>query len=149
MQTFAYEIAGAFFLAAILMGGSFLRGFIPREILRGFQLAATGLALAGGGLWIYRALSAEPATTPVVNSAPDAARQAQKSKRAASLRESDRKALAAAMADEAAKPDIPTHLLEGQVAAESVPEKRGTKIAKSVGRALHIVPKAEPSTTGR
>jgi hypothetical protein len=85
----------------------------------------------------------------VVNSAPDAARQAQKSKRAASLRESDRKALAAAMADEAAKPDIPTHLLEGQVAAESVPEKRGTKIAKSVGRALHIVPKAEPSTTGR
>jgi hypothetical protein len=147
MQTFAYEIAAAFFLAAILMGGSFLRGFFSQEILRGFKLAATGLVLAGIGLWIYRTFSFEPAATPAVLSIPEADKQVQKSKRAQSLRESDRKALAAAMAEEASKPDAPAHIIEGGVAdaaTDPVPGKRGSKIVKSVGRALHIVPKAQP-----
>ena len=64
MQNFAYEIAAAFFLAAILMGGSFLRGFFSQEILRVFKLAAVGLVLAGAGLWIYRAYSIEPVAPP-------------------------------------------------------------------------------------
>jgi hypothetical protein len=144
MQSFAFEIAAAFFLAAILMGGSFLRGFFSQEILRGFKLAAVGLVLAGAGLWIYRAsVPSEPVATPVVNAAP--AKQAQKSKRVEALRESDRKALAAAMAEEAAKPDVPAHIIVGGTdssAAEPTPEKH--KIVKSVGRALHVVPRAQP-----
>jgi hypothetical protein len=144
METFAYEIAAAFFLAAILMGGSLLRGFFSQEILRGFRLAASGLVLAGMGLWMYRTFSLEPAATPVVNTVPDPADQARKAKRAAAIRASDRKALAAAIAEEAAKPDIPAHIGDAQIDNPAVREKRGSKIAKSVGRALHIVPKPKP-----
>src|SRR5665213_1078989 len=97
MQTFAYGIAAAFFLAAILMGGSFLRGFFPQEILRGFRLATGGLALTGAGVWIYNALPSLTApasrvlSVPV--SVPVAAKPEQKFKRVETLRESDRKAL--------------------------------------------------------
>jgi hypothetical protein len=148
MQNFAYEIAAAFFLAAILMGGSFLRGFFSQEVLGAFKLAAAGLILAGAGLWIYRALpSGAAAATPVVQSEPGALKQAQKSRRAESLREADRKALAAAMAEEAAKPDVPAHIVVGGMdppAAKEEAGNRGKRIAKSVGRALHIVPKPQP-----
>jgi hypothetical protein len=146
MQNFAYEIAAAFFLAAILMGGSFLRGFFSQEILHGFKLAAAGLIIAGAGIWIYRSISYQPSPPPVVNSLPEPAKPVQKSKRAEALRESDRKALAAAIAEEAAKPDIPTHIIAGgaEDPAAPVAEKRASKIAKSVGRALHIVPKTKP-----
>jgi cytochrome bd-type quinol oxidase subunit 1 len=146
MQTFAYEIAAAFFLAAILMGGSFLRGFFSHKILRVFKLAAVGLVLSGAGLWIYNAWSAEPAAAPVhaVNPALDPAKQAQQKKRSEALRESDRKALARAMAEEAAKPDTPTHIsaagIEQPVAALA-PKNRAHKIADKVGQALRVVPK--------
>ena len=146
MQNFAYEIAAAFFLAAILMGGSFLRGFFSREILRGLQLAAAGLILAGAGIWIYRSLSYQPSSSPVVTALPEAVKPVQKSKRVEALRESDRKALAAAIAEEAAKSDIPTRIIPGGAEDPVAPvaEKRATKIAKSVGRALHLVPKTQP-----
>jgi hypothetical protein len=147
METFAYEIAAAFFLAAILMGGSFLRGFFSQELLRGFKLAAASLILAGAGLWIYRMLPAGQAATPVVQADPVASKQAQKSRRAESLREADRKALAAAMAEEAAKPNVPVHIVVGGAddpAAKSETGNRGSRIAKSVGRALHFVPKPQP-----
>jgi hypothetical protein len=147
METFAYEIAGAFFLAAILMGGSFLRGFFSQEILRGFKMAAGGLILAGAGLWIYRAFPSGSEAKQTINSAPGGLKEVQKSKRAESLRESDRKALAAAMAEEAAKPDVPTHIVLGEAdnpGSETGSGRRGNKIVKSVGRALHIVPKIQP-----
>jgi cytosine/adenosine deaminase-related metal-dependent hydrolase len=145
IQTFAYEIGGVFLLAAILMGGGFLRGFFSQEILRGFKLAAAGLALAGAAIWIYRTLDPEPVEAPVqaVNPALDPAIQEQKAKRAAAFRESDRKALARAMAEEAAKPDIPMHIHAGGT-PDTMPEKRGHKMVQSVGRALRIVPKAQP-----
>jgi hypothetical protein len=147
MQNFAYEIAAAFFLAAILMGGSFLRGFFSQEILRGFKLAAVGLVLAGAGLWIYRTYSIEPVAPPAqaVNPALDPVKVERQKKQAAAVRDSDRKALAAAMAEEAAKPDVPAHIAAGEPRpGEAAPDNRGKKIVKSVGRALHIVPKAQP-----
>ena len=148
MQTFAFEIAAAFFLAAILMGGSFLRGFFSQEILRGFKLAAIGLIVAGAGLWVHHSVSFDVAPTPAaVSSVPDPVKQVQKSRRAEALRESDRKALAAAMAEEAAKPDAPAHItVQGpdEAGTETTAGKRGSKIVRSVGRALHIVPKAQP-----
>jgi hypothetical protein len=146
MQTFAYEIAAAFFWAALLMGGSYLRGFFSHEILRGFKLAAAGLVLGGVGLMAYRALAPEPVVV-VVPPAPDPAKQTQRSKRLESLRESDRKALAAAMAEEAAKPNAPTHISAGGSGPSSpvpVQGNRGQRIMKSVGRALHVVPKTQP-----
>jgi hypothetical protein len=49
------------------------------------------------------------------------------------------------MAEEAAKPDVPAHIAAGEHRPEeAVPANRGKKIVKSVGRALHIVPKAQP-----
>lgn len=145
IQTFAYEIAAAFFLAAIFMGGSFLRGFLPHEILRGFKLAAIGLVLAATGAWIYNMVTAEPAAVPVqaVNPTLDPARQAQNDKRAAAVRESDRKALARAIAEDAAQPDVPTRIVVGG-SDPAAPEKHGKGIVKSVERALHLAPKTKP-----
>jgi hypothetical protein len=143
MQTFAYEIAAAFFLAAILMGGSFLRGFFSHEVLRVFKLAAVGLLLSGAGLWLYSAWSAAPAPAPAqaVNPALDPAKKAQQKKRADAIRESDRKALARAMAEEAAKPDVPTHIPAAAVEQPAAPatKNRAHKIAEKVGQALHVV----------
>jgi hypothetical protein len=151
MQTFAYEIAAAFFLAAMLIGGSFLRGFFSQEILRAFKTAAIGLILAGCGVWIYHAIPSDPVATSVSNTVVGVAatpkKEVQKSRRLEQLRESDRRALAAAMAEEAAKPDVPTHIIVGGddgAIAGNIPEKRGNRIVKSVGRALHIVPKTTP-----
>jgi alpha-beta hydrolase superfamily lysophospholipase len=145
MQTFAYEIAAAFFLAAILMGGSFLRGFFSHEILRVFKLAAVGLVFSGAGLWLYSAWSAAPAPAPVqaVNPALDPAKQAQQKKRAEAVRDSDRKALARALAEEAAKPDTPVHI--APAGGDPLPDaparkNRAQRIAKKVGQALRVVP---------
>lgn len=144
MQTFAYEIAGVFFLAAILMGGSFLRGFFSQEILRVFKLAAIGLVLAGAGLWIYRAWSIDSVPSPAqaVNLSLDPAKQAQQKKRAEALRDSDRKALARAIAEEAAKPDAPAHIgaaADDQPSAAPATKSRFQRLAKKVGQALHVV----------
>jgi hypothetical protein len=148
MQNFAYEIAAAFFLAALLMGGTFLRGFFSQEILRGFKLAALGLVLAGAGLWIYRIATVEP-VQPVqaVNPALDPVKQEQQKKRAQAVRDSDRKALERAMAEEAAKPDVPTHIA-GPAAittetapGQAAPQNRRQRIEKSINHVLHTIPK--------
>lgn len=128
MQTFAYEIAAAFFLAAIFMGGGFLRGFFSPEILRAFRLAALGLILTAAGIWIYHNLGSQPAPAPVqaINPALDPAKLAQKAKRAAAQREADRKAVARATSEDAAQPDIPTHIVVGEIAAPHQPPKNIT-----------------------
>jgi hypothetical protein len=146
MQTFAYEIAAAFFLAAILMGGSFLRGFFSQEILRLFKLAALGLVLAGAGLWIYRASSIEPAPVQAVSPAADPVKQQQQKKRTQAIRDSDRKALQRAIAEDAAKSDAPAHISAGQVETPASPatKSRVHKVADKVGQALHVVPKPQP-----
>lgn len=148
MQTFAYEIAAAFFLAAILMGGSFLRGFFSQEILRGFKLAAVGFVLAGAGLWFYHASSTEPAPAPAqaVNPALDPVKQAQQKKRVQAVRDSDRKALERAIAEDAAQSGAPMHIqapadIPGSdpVSASPSTKNRAHKIADKVGQALHVV----------
>ena len=69
------------------------------------------------------------AATPVAPSDPAAPKQAQKSRRAESLREADRKALAAAMAEEAARPDVPTHIVVGGI--DPPAERKNWKSRKS------------------
>jgi hypothetical protein len=146
MQNFAYEIAAAFFLAALLMGGSFLRGFFSQEILRVFKLAAIGLVLAGTGVWLYRSCSSEPAQAPVqaVNPALDPAKQAQQRKRVEAVRNSDRKALERAIAEDAAQSGAPEHISVGQIETPSAAlagatKNRAHRIADKVGQALHVV----------
>lgn len=129
-------------MVALLIGSTFLRGFFSHEILRGFKLAALGLVLAGVGVWAYQAFPAYSAPDPVKAPEASPAPAAKRSAKAQALRESDRKALAAAMAEEAAKPDIPTHITAGG-AVKPGPEKTRKGIVKSVGRALHLIPKTQ------
>jgi uncharacterized membrane protein len=142
MQNFAYEIAAAFFLAALLMGGSFLRGFFSQEILRVFKLAAVGLVLAGAGIWLYHSSSTEPAPVQAVNPAPDPVKQEQQKKRVQAVRDSDRKALQRAIAEDAAQSDAPAHIQAPGIDAPSAgpaTKNRAHKIADKVGQALHVV----------
>ena len=135
MQNFAYEIAAAFFLAAILMGGSFLRGFFSQEILRVFKFAAAGLVVAGAGLWLYHFSSTEPAPVQAV-------KQEQQKKRAQAVRDSDRKALERAIAEDAAQSDAPAHIQAPGIDAPSASpaaKNRAHKIADKVGHALRVV----------
>jgi hypothetical protein len=141
MQNFAYEIAAAFFLAALLMGCSFLRGFFSQEILGVFKLAAVGLLLAGAGLWLHRFSSFESAPVQALNPPPDPVRQQQQKKRAQAVRDSDRKALERAIAEDAAQSDAPVHIHAPGIDAPSTspaPKSRARKIADKVGHALHV-----------
>jgi hypothetical protein len=108
-QNFAYEIGAVFLVVALLIGSTFLRGFFSQEMVRTFKFAAGALILAGAGMWAYHEFLPD-APTVTETKTPEAIKPAPLSKKAAALREADRKAIARAIAEEAAKPDVPVHI---------------------------------------